>query len=130
MIKSFSQIFRNQLIILFNLNVLFEFNFFMILIIFFFIMIVEQCINNKYVVSKMSFRWVESEIGKNSLIKNCVFFFKKCYQFFIKIVLRVFNQRGHFQQFIKNMIFNFDLFNQTSQFFLFAAFVSIVLWNF
>ena len=47
--------------------------------------------------------------------KSC-FVFKKCCQFFLNVFLRVFNQRGHFQQFIWNMTFDFDLFDQTSQF--------------
>ena len=44
--------------------------------------------------------------------KSC-FVFKKCYQFFINVILCIFNQRGHIQQFMKNMIFDSDLFVQT-----------------
>ena len=74
LIKSFSQKFKNQLVMLFNLNVLFKFNLFMTSTTFFFIMIVEQCTDNKYVAPKMSLRSAENDAGKNSFVKNHVLF--------------------------------------------------------
>ena len=74
LIKPFSQIIKNQLIILFNSNVLVEFNFFMILIICFFVTIFEQCIDNKYIALKMSLRSVKNDVGKNLLIINRILF--------------------------------------------------------
>ena len=81
LIKSFSQIFKNQLMISFDLHVLFEFNFFMISITFFFTMIDEQWINDKYIVPTMSLRSAESGIQKNSSTKNHVLFSKNVFSF-------------------------------------------------
>ena len=66
---------------LFDLNGLFEFNFFMILITFFFITTAGQCINIKYAAPKMSLRSAGSEAGKNSLTKNRVLFSKNVVSF-------------------------------------------------
>ena len=66
---------------LFSSNVLFEFNFFMTSIIYFFIMTVKQCIDIEYVVSKISLKSAENEIEKNSLIKNHVLFSKNVVSF-------------------------------------------------
>ena len=68
-----------------------------------------RCAEN---VTQVSRKWSRKKFINQ---KSC-FVFKECCQFFVNVFLRVFNQREHFQQFIKNMIFDFDLFNQTSQF--------------
>ena len=116
MIKSFSQIFKNQLIISFNSNVSFEFNFFLILIIFF-------C-NNRWAMHQHQIRRIKNvtQISRKWCRKKLIgqksyFVFKKCYQFFVNVVLCISNQGEHFQQFIKNIIFDFGSFDQTSYFF-------------
>ena len=82
-----------------------------------------RCAKN---VTQISRKWNRKKfIGQ----KSC-FVFKKCCQSFVNVFLRVFDQRKHFQQFIQNMIFDFDSFDQTSWFFLFMAFISIVFQNF
>ena len=69
-----------------------------------------RCAEN---VAQVSRRWSRKKfIGQ----KPC-FVFKECRQFFINIFLHVSNQRGHFRQFIRNMTFDSDLFDQTPQFF-------------
>ena len=65
----------------FDLNVLFESNFFMILIIFFFVMTVEQCIDDEYVASMMSFRSAECDVEKNLFVKNRALFSKNVTNF-------------------------------------------------
>ena len=74
LMKSFKMIFI-------NLNVLFEVNFFMISINFFFITIVKQFIDNKYVASKISLKPAENDAKKNSSIKNHVLFSKNVVNF-------------------------------------------------
>ena len=69
-----------------------------------------RCAKN---VTQISRKWNRKKFINQ---KSC-FVFKKCCQFFIKTSWRVFNQHKHFQQFIKNMIFDSDLFDQMSQFF-------------
>ena len=130
LIKSFSQIFKNWLMMLFNSNVLFEFNFFMILIIFIFIMIAEQCTNTKYAAPRMSFRSVESEAGKNLLIKNHILFLKNVISFssasFYAFLISVGILNNSFRTWFLILIHLI----RRHKFFLFAAFVLIVFQNF
>ena len=70
-----------------------------------------RCAEN---VAQISRKWNQ----KKFIDQKPCFVFKKYHQLFINIFLHVFNQRGHFQQFIRNMIFDFDSFDQMSQFFL------------
>ena len=69
-----------------------------------------RCAKN---VTQISRKWSRKKFINQ---KSC-FVFKKCCQFFVNVFLHVFNQREYFQQFIQNMIFDFDSFDETSQFF-------------
>ena len=64
-------------------------------------------------VTQISQKWCR----KKFICQKSCFVFKKCHQFFVNVGLFIFNQREHFRQFIKNITFDFDLFDQTSQFF-------------
>ena len=130
MIKSFSQTFKNQLMMLFNLNVLFEFNFFMILITFFFIMIAEQCINIKYVAPKMLFKSTKNETEKNSSVKNHVLFSKNVVSFLSTFFCAFLISVNIFNSSLKTWLLVLIYLINRHNFFLFAAFVSIVLQNF
>ena len=116
LIKPFSQIFKNQSVMSFNLSVLFEFNFFMTSTTFFFIMTAEQCTNIKYVAPKMSLKSTKNKIEKNWLTKNRVLFSKNVVSF-SSTLFYMFLISVDIWQFIQNMTFDFDLFDQTSQFF-------------
>ena len=69
-----------------------------------------RCAKN---ITQINRRWSR----KKFIDQKPCFVFKECCQFFVNVFLYVSNQREHFQQFIWNMIFDFDLFGQTSQFF-------------
>ena len=129
LIKSFSQIFKNQLMMSFNSNVLFRFNFFMILIIFF-VIIAEQCINIKYTAPKISFRSVKNEAGKNLLIKNRVLFSKNVVSFLSTSFCAFLISMNIFTNSFKTWFLILIYLIKRHNFFLFATFVSFVFWNF
>ena len=130
MIKSFSQIFKNQLMMSFNLNVLFRFNFFMISNTFFFIMIAEQCTDIKYAAPKMSLRSVRNKIGKNSSIKNHVLFSKNVINFLSTFFCMFLINMNIFNNSFKTWFLILIYLIRRHNFFLFATFVSIVFQNF
>ena len=121
LIKSFSQVFKNQLMMSFNLNVFDHF---------FFIIIAEQCIDNKYVASKMPFKSAENNAEKNSSAKNRVLFSKNVVNFSSTFFCVFLINVNIFNNSLKTWFLVLIHLIKHHKFFLFVTFVSIVLWSF
>ena len=97
---------------------------------FFFITTAEQCTNIKYVSPKMSLRSAKSEAGKNSSIKNRVLFSKNVVSFLSTSFCMFLINVGIFSNSFKTWLLILIHLIKHHNFFLFAAFISIVFQNF